>query len=207
MIPLASLVTFAIATAIAGAIPGPTIAVVVAASMRHGTRAGLLTALGAEIAVVTMLFVVAVGLEAVMAFMGWAFEWLKLIGAAYLVYIGWRMFSARPDVASTAGMTERKSRNSFVLQGFVVVWSNPKTLLFLGAFLPHFLVADAPALPQLMVLGAIVVVLATLNDFGYALAAGSLRRLMNEARSRLVMRASGLVLMLGGVWLAVQKKA
>ena len=210
MIPLASLITFAIAAFIAGLVPGPTVAVVVAASVRHGTRAGVLTALGAEIAVVTMLVVVALGLEAVMGFMGWAFEWLKLIGAAYLVYIGWRMFTAKPspsDSAAGEGGVSRKHGNSFVLQGFFVVWSNPKTLLFLGAFLPHFLIPDAPALPQLMVLGAIVIVLAVLNDFGYALAAGRLRRLMTEARSLLVARLSGFILMAGGVWLAVQKKA
>ncbi len=210
MIPLASLITFAIAAVIAGAIPGPTVAVVVAASMRHGTRAGMLTALGAEIAVVTMLIVVALGLEAVMAFMGWAFEGLKLIGAVYLVWLGWRMFTAKPahaDMAPGEGVSGRRSGNGFVLNGFFVVWSNPKTLLFLGAFLPHFLVADAPALPQLMVLGTIVVILAVLNDFGYALAAGKLRGLMTETRSRLVARLSGLVLMAGGIWLAVQKKA
>ncbi len=206
MLSVPTLVTFALATAIAGIVPGPTVAVVVASSVRHGTRAGMLTALGAEIAVLTMLGVVALGLEAVMAFMGWAFEWIKLIGAVYLIYVGWRMLSAR-SASGEAGTDGRPERSGFVLQGFVVVWSNPKTLLFLGAFLPHFIVADTPAPPQLLVLGTIVMLLAAANDFGYALAAGGLRRLMTEARARLVARLSGLVLMAGGVWLALQKRA
>jgi threonine/homoserine/homoserine lactone efflux protein len=205
MLTLPTLLTFALATAIAGLVPGPTVAIIVASSMRHGTRAGMLTALGAETAVLSMLAVVAVGLEAVMAFMGWAFEWIKLVGAAYLIYIGWRMFTAKKDAAGN-GQDLRSKRSNFILQGFFVVWSNPKTLLFLGAFLPHFIVADAPTLPQLVVLGTITMILAVINDFGYALAAGGLRRLMNEARSRLVSRLSGLVLMAGGVWLAMQKR-
>jgi threonine/homoserine/homoserine lactone efflux protein len=204
MLSLPTLFAFALATAIAGIVPGPTVAVVVASSMRHGTRAGVLTALGAEIAVFTMLGVVAIGLEAIMAFMGWAFEWIKLAGAAYLVFIGWRMFSAG---RSKTPPEAEPARNSFVLQGFFVVWGNPKTLLFLGAFLPHFIMTDAPALPQVLVLGAIVVLVAAANDFGYAFAAGGLRRVMTEARSRLFARLSGLVLMGGGIWLALQKRA
>ncbi len=206
MLSLPAIFTFALATAIAGIVPGPTVAVVVANSMRHGTRSGVLTALGAEIAVVTMLGVVALGMEAVMAFMAWAFEWIKLIGAAYLVYIGWRMFTARTPLSETQN-AGKPVGNSFVLQGFLVVWSNPKTLLFLGAFLPHFVIRDAPVLPQLVVLGTIVILLATLNDFGYAFAAGGLRHLMTEARARFVARLSGLVLMVGGIWLALTKRA
>ena len=174
--------------------------------MRHGTRAGLLTALGAELAVLTMLLTVALGLEAVMAFMGWAFEWIKLAGAGYLVWIGWRMFSAKRP-AESGDAPPVAPRKGFVLSGFLVVWSNPKTLLFLGAFLPHFIDAAAPALPQIAVLGAVTLVLATLNDFGYALAAGGLRRVMSAARVHMAMRLSGLALMAGGVWLAASRRS
>jgi threonine/homoserine/homoserine lactone efflux protein len=205
MLSLPTLITFALATAIASVVPGPTVTVVVASSMRHGTRAGILTALGAEIAVMTMLGVIAVGLEAVMGFMGWAFEWIKLVGAAYLVYIGWRMFTAK-QAGNADGEHRQAVRSNFVLQGFLVVWSNPKTLLFLGAFLPQFIMTDAPALPQIIVLGTIVLFIAAANDFGYAVAAGSLRSIMTEARSRLVARLSGLVLMAGGIWLALAKR-
>ena len=206
MLTLPTLLTFALATALAGIVPGPTVAVVVAASMRHGTRAGMLTALGAELAVLTMLLTVAFGLEAVMAFMGWAFEWIKLAGAAYLVYVGWRMFVAsKPD--GSDGVTVQAPRKGFVLNGFFVVWSNPKTLLFLGAFLPHFVDSSAPALPQIAVLGAITLVLAAANDFGYALAASGLRNMLSAARVHLAMRVSGIALMVGGVWLAFSKRA
>lgn len=206
MLSLPTLITFALATAIASIVPGPTVAVIVASSMRHGTRAGVLTALGAEIAVVTMLGVVALGLEAVMGLMGWAFEWIKLAGAAYLVYIGWRMFTAK-QASAPDEHRRRPARNGYILHGFLVVWSNPKTLLFLGAFLPHFIVVDAPALPQILVLGTIVLLIAAANDFGYAFAAGGLRALMTEARSRFAARLTGLVLMAGGVWLAFTKRA
>ena len=206
MLTLPTLLTFALATAIAGIVPGPTVAVVVASAMRHGRRAGMLTALGAELAVLTMLLTVAFGLEAVMAFMGWAFEWIKLAGAAYLVYVGWRMFTAGKP-AEGEGVTPQTPRRGFVLNGFFVVWSNPKTLLFLGAFLPHFIDPSAPAMPQIALLGAITLVLAAVNDFGYALAASGLRRMLSAARVHLAMRVSGLVLMAGGVWLAFSRRA
>ena len=80
-------------------------------------------------------------------------------------------------------------------------------MLFLGAFLPQFVVPGEAAFPQVVVLGAITLAIAALNDFGYAVAAGGLRRVLTSTRVLLVTRVSGLVLMIGGIWLVLQKRA
>src|SRR5690606_174418 len=94
----------------------------------------------------------------------------------------------------------------YVWQGALVNWSNPKTLLFLGAFLPQFIDLGRPAFEQIMILGLIVMAVATLTDLFYAVIAGRARQLLSVARVRMVNRVSGVVLMLGGVWLAFQRR-
>ncbi len=108
-----------------------------------GTKAGLLTILGTEIAVLSMVFIVAVGLEAVMRLVSEAFTIIKLVGAAYLIWIGFKMFasSGKLDVGRPG---ERLPLFRYVWQGALINWSNPKTLLFLGAFLPQFVDMSRP---------------------------------------------------------------
>ena len=178
----------------------------VANSLVGGTRAGALTILGTELSMLSMVLIVALGLEAVMALVSGAFEIIKLAGAAYLVWIGWKMFtsSGRIEIES-AGVRQPLGR--YVWQGALVNWSNPKTLLFLGAFLPQFVNLAEPAFGQIMVLGLIVMAVATATDMFYTVIAGRARGLLTAARVRPMNRVSGIVLMLGGVWLALQRRA
>lgn len=187
-------------------VPGPSVTVVVANSLAGGTRAGLATILGTEISMLSMVFIVALGLEAVMAVVAEAFLIIKLFGAAYLIWIGLKMFtsSGRLDMLSAS---ERLPIGRYIWQGALVNWSNPKTLLFLGAFLPQFIDLGRPAFGQIMILGLIVMAVATSTDSFYAVAAGRARQLLTTARVRLMNRVSGVILMVGGVWLAFLRKA
>ncbi|WP_338723889.1 LysE family translocator [Devosia sp. XK-2] len=205
MIDTAIVLPYILACLLFSLVPGPSVSVVVANSLAGGTRAGLLTILGTEISMLSMVFIVALGLDAVMTFVSGAFEIIKLAGAAYLVWIGWRMFTARGHLELEPG--RRKSELRYIWQGALVNWSNPKTLLFLSAFLPQFVNLSRPAFGQIMVLGLIVMAVATLTDAVYALAAGRARHVLTAARVRMVSRISGVLLMAGGVWLALQKKA
>ena len=206
MIDLAILLPYIAACVLFSIVPGPSVSIVVANSLGGGTRAGLLTILGTELSMLSMVFIVALGLEAVMALVSDAFEIIKLVGAGYLVWIGWKMFTSRGGL-HVAAAEGRSAAGRYVWQGALVNWSNPKTLLFLGAFLPQFVDLDRPAFAQIMVLGLIVMAVATLTDILYALAAGRARLLLTAARVRLLSRVSGLILMLGGIWLALQKRA
>jgi len=186
-------------------VPGPSVTVVVANSLARGTKAGLLTILGTEIAMLSMVFIVAIGMDAVMAVVSEAFTIIKLVGAAYLIWIGWKMFNSTGQL-EMGKSGERMPLVRYIWQGALINWSNPKTLLFLGAFLPQFVDTSRAAFPQIMTLGLIVMVVATATDSIYAVLAGRAREVLTAARVRLMSRVSGVILMIGGVWLALVRK-
>jgi threonine/homoserine/homoserine lactone efflux protein len=206
MFSTASLLTYVMACFILAIVPGPTVTVIVANSLARGTKAGLMNIAGTQVGMLSMVVIVAFGLEAVVNFMAWAFDWVKLAGAAYLVWIGFKMLRSDgtlPQGEKTAARTPLQD----AVQGFLVIWSNPKALIFLGALLPQFVDRTQPAFMQIIVLGLIFMLLASTTDCLYAVLAGRARGLLSTARVRLVSRVSGLILMAGGVWLALQKRA
>ena len=206
MIDLAILLPYVAACFLFSIIPGPSVTVVVANSLARGTKAGVVTLIGTEIAMLSMVVIIALGMQAVMTVVSEGFTIIKLIGAAYLVWVGWKMFSSSGRIeVGQAG--ERLPLVRYLWQGALINWSNPKTLLFLGAFLPQFVDLSRPAFGQIMVLGLIVMAVATLTDTFYAVIAGRARHLLSAARVRLMNRISGVILMIGGVWLALVKKA
>lgn len=206
MIDAAVLLPYVAACFLFSIIPGPSVTVVVANSLARGTKAGVVTLIGTEIAMLSMVVIIALGMQAVMTVVSEGFTIIKLVGAAYLVWVGWKMFTSSGNVeVGEAGESLPLVR--YLWQGALINWSNPKTLLFLGAFLPQFVDMSRPAFGQILVLGLIVMVVATLTDTFYAVIAGQARHLLNAARVRLMNRISGAILMVGGVWLALVKKA
>jgi threonine/homoserine/homoserine lactone efflux protein len=182
-------------------IPGPTVTLIVANSLTHGTRAGLLNVLGTQFGLGLMMLVLAVGLTSLIATMGLWFDWLRLLGAAYLIWLGWKLLRssgglARPSVGPAP-------RGGFVLQGFLVLLGNPKALLWFGAFIPQFVDPSGDYVRQVVLLGLTAMATAALSDGGYALLAGGTRSLMSQRRVRLVSRIGGLCLVGGGAWLAL----
>ena len=153
----------------------------------------------------SMVIIVALGLEVVMGLVSEAFTIIKFVGAAYLVWIGFKMFTSSGKL-EMGQPGERLPLGRYIWQGALINWSNPKTLLFLGAFLPQFVDMSRPAFEQIMVLGLIVMAVATFTDAIYAVLAGSARQLLTQARVRMMNRVSGVILMIGGVWLAFQKR-
>ena len=187
-------------------IPGPTVTLIVANSLTHGTRAGLLNVAGTQLGLAVCIGTVAIGLASVIQSIGWWFDWLRIAGAAYLIWIGWKMFSSSGHL-DLGREAERLPLRRYVVQGAVINWSNPKTLLFLGAFLPQFVDLSRPAFGQIMLLGLIVMAVATTTDCVYAVLAGRMRHVLTAARVRMLNRVSGVVLMIGGLWLALLKRA
>ena len=97
MFSIASLAAFSTACFLLAIVPGPTVSAIVAQSLSRGTSAGLAVLLGTQLANLSMIVVVALGMQAIVAFMGWAFDWVKLIGAAYLIWIGYSMLRSTGD--------------------------------------------------------------------------------------------------------------
>ena len=206
MIDLAILLPYVAACFLFSIIPGPSVTVVVANSLARGTKAGVVTLIGTEIAMLSMVVIIALGMQAVMTVVSEGFTIIKLVGAAYLVWVGWKMFTSSGKI-EVGQPGERLPLVRYLWQGALINWSNPKTLLFLGAFLPQFVDMSRPAFGQIMVLGLIVMAVATLTDMFYAVIAGQARHMLSAARVRLMSRVSGVILMIGGVWLALVKKA
>jgi threonine/homoserine/homoserine lactone efflux protein len=163
-----------------------------------GTQAGL----------VIMIIILALGLETIVRVLGDLFVWLKLAGAAYLVWLGlqlWRANGALGDPDPRKAKT--RSLRGYFWQGFFVIWSNPKALFFFGAFIPQFIEADGNAALQTALLGGIFMLTATLLDSAYAAMAGRAGSLLTRNRVRLVERLSGSFLIGGGIWLALTRRA
>jgi len=100
-----------------------------------------------------------------------AFTVVKWAGAAYLVYLGIRMWRTTPAVAEAAPQAPRKPLRRVFRDGFVVALLNPKTTLFFAAFLPQFMDAHASPLMQTLALGSVFVGVACCTDLFYVLTA------------------------------------
>lgn len=205
MLDNTTLLTFAFACFVLAIVPGPNVTVIIATALQRGVGAGLSIVAGTSIGILSMVFVVALGFEALLGFMGWAFDWIKTIGAIYLIYLGYNMLRASGE-ANTNIRVRREPWFKLAMRGFFVLWSNPKMLLFFGAFIPQFITSGEPAFSSLMILGLIFFGVATFTDTLYAIMAGSLGATLSNTRLKILNRVSGLIVMAGGAWLAVQQK-
>ncbi|HMM91367.1 LysE family translocator [Bradyrhizobium sp.] len=185
-------------------LPGPVVTLLIANGLRHGTRAALINCAGAQTGLAIVICTVAVGLTSLMATMGYWFDWVRFAGAAYLIWVGIKLI--REPVEGVSGdEPPPPPRGGFFLQGFVVLLSNPKILVFFGAFIPQFMDMQKPHLPQVALLGVTFMVIAATTDAIYAVLAGRARRFFSKQRTRLVSRVSGGFMIGGGIWLALTR--
>jgi homoserine/homoserine lactone efflux protein len=199
---LSAYFAFLAATIVLVIVPGPTVTLVIANSLRHGRRAGLLNVAGTQIALAVTVGVVLLGLASLIEAMGAWFFWVRLAGAAYLIWLGVKLLTATGELAAA---TPRTPRGGFLLQGLAVGLSNPKTLLFFGAFFPQFMNPHASFAGQVLIMGATAMIVAAISDSLYAIMASSARAALTRRRARLMSRASGGMLIGGGLWLALAR--
>jgi threonine/homoserine/homoserine lactone efflux protein len=185
-------------------LPGPIVTLLIANGLRHGTRAALTNIAGVQLGLVIALGVVAIGLTSLMATMGYWFDWVRFAGAAYLVWLGIKLIRS-PVEGVSEDAPPPPPRGGFFLQGFVVALSNPKLLVFFGAFLPQFMDLNKDHVSQVAVLGVTFMVIAGLTDATYALLAGRARKFFSARRTRLLSRVSGGFMIGGGLWLALTR--
>ena len=156
MLALEQLIPFALATLVFAAVPGPAILYTAAQTLARGRRGGLMAALGIHLGGMTHVFAAAAGLSAVFKFVPELYAAVKLLGALYLVWLGFRMLRGARSEGGLQG-SGRDARKAFA-ESILVEALNPKTALFYLAFLPQF-VEPAAALPvwaQFLILGWIV---------------------------------------------------
>lgn len=201
MIDLPLFLGFVAASALLVLIPGPNVSLIVANSIAHGTRYGLLTVAGTTAAIVVQLALTAVGMGVALEALAHWFELIRWIGVVYLLVLGIRAWRTPPVLLSQTAPQPRSIR-TIALRGFAISLTNPKTLLFYGAFLPQFIAPDRAMGPQLALLSVTFVLIAGGLDSGWALAAGRARRLLG-IRPKLRNRLTGGFLISAGVGLAL----
>ena len=169
MMSLQAYLAFLAACIVVMIVPGPSVTLIVANSLRHGRRAGLLNVAGGQLGLAIMAAIALMGLASLIAAMGAWFAWVRLAGAAYLIWLGWKLLTAPGE--GEAGGAPRRPRGGFFMQGLAVALSNPKTLLFFGAFFPQFMDAGRDFTTQVSIMAATAMAVAAITDSAYALLA------------------------------------
>jgi threonine/homoserine/homoserine lactone efflux protein len=185
-------------------LPGPVVTLMIANGLRYGTRAALTNIAGVQAGLAIVIGIVAIGLTSLMATMGYWFDWVRFAGATYLVWLGIKLIRFPVEGVKTDELPP-PPRGGFFLQGFVVLLSNPKVLVFFGAFIPQFMDMNRDHVSQVTLLGVTFMVIAGLTDALYALLAGRARTFFSARRTRMVSRISGGFMIGGGIWLALTR--
>ena len=189
---------FIIASFLVVIVPGPTVSLIIANSLRSGVKAGLLNILGTQIGVLILIFLLAIGFEFISTFIDQIIKIIRMFGAIYLIILGIIAFKSKIDLDNNKS---DKYSKRFIFQGLVVILTNPKIFLFLGSFLPQFISLDRPISFQIIYFGLLFVIVATIFDSCYALIFGKFRNLIANKYLEILNLIGGSILILVGIWL------
>lgn len=185
-------------------IPGPNVLIIVATSITQGIERGLMTVTGTSLAMAIQLFIAAILTSSFIQLLANGFIIIKWAGVAYLAYLGLVQIK---HALIAKNLKVQTSASSTFLRGFIVSITNPKTILFFGAFLPQFVSPDGNYLQQITMLSATFFLLAVTLDSCYALFSARLRPLLNNTKyPRFQSGVSGSLLLCASAWLATLRK-
>lgn len=183
MIESGTLAVFAAAALALLVVPGPAVLYIVTRSVHQGRRAGLASVLGIHVGTLVHVLAATIGLSALLVSSATAFTVVKLLGAAYLVFLGVRTLLGRDGAAAEAPAGSVRGRRRDFAEGIVVNVLNPKTALFFLAFLPQFVDPErGHASLQILLLGLTFMALGFVTDSVWALAAGTAGGVLRGSR-------------------------
>ena len=184
-------------------VPGPIVTLVISTGATRGTRAALITVAGSTVGNALLISGIALGLSIVIQHTAMIFDYLRWIGAAYLVWLGiqaWRHAGEGAAMAPPRG-------HVYFRRGFLAAITNPKTIAFFTAFLPQFIDPALPASHQLLVMCSVAITMAALTDCAWGVVAGAGRSFfLQRVSTKWLGRLSGTVLIGGGVWLSLARR-
>jgi threonine/homoserine/homoserine lactone efflux protein len=187
---------FAAASALLLIIPGPTILLVVSYALGQGWRTALPMAAGVALGDFTAMTLSMLGIGALLMASATIFTVLKWIGAAYLVYLGIKLFRSG-GALDARPRTDAASAVKMMGHAWLVTALNPKSITFFVAFLPQFLDRSADFFTQMLIFEVTFLVLAFLNAFGYALVASRARSVVRNPRAVRIFNKTGGTLLVG----------
>ena len=198
-------VAFVIATVIMISLPGPSVLLTVAHSISFGWKRGIVTVTGATTGIAIQLVIAAIGLTSLLNVVAGAFEWIRWAGALYLVYLGikqWRSASGPVELEISP-----VSKKNLFFQGLVITIPNPKSLIFIAAFLPQFINTANPIGLQLVIIVPTFLMITFVVTSVWALIAGIGREFLRSQRAlQSVSRTAGGLMVAAGVGLALARR-
>ncbi len=202
-----NLFAFVSATVLLAITPGPNMSLIIANTLSGGLRTGYMTLAGTGTGLALLAAIATLGMSSIMVLLADWFDLIRWIGAVYLIIIGVRQFCGYwKRRADAAYIPPRVAAHTAYGQGLIVAVSNPKVLLFLGAFFPQFVDRAHDPVPQLALLAAVFVVTLIAVDACYTYAIGRARAALDLHRLSLLDGVAGGLLVAGGLVLATARR-
>ena len=192
------LLYFIIASFLVVIVPGPTVSLIIANSLKSGVKAGILNVLGTQIGVLILIFLLALGFEFISPFVDQIIKIVRILGSIYLIVLGIIAFKTKIDLENNHS---EKYDKRYIFQGFIVILTNPKIFLFLGSFLPQFIDLNYSVSFQIIYFGLLFIIVAAIFDSCYAIIFGKFRNLIANKYLKILNIIGGSILTLVGFWL------
>ena len=193
------IIYFLLASFLVVVVPGPTVSLIIANSLKSGMRAGILNVVGTQIGLIILILLLALGFKAISPFLEEVIKVVRIIGAVYLMTLGYISFTSKnlSDNSEKINKFDKK----FILQGLIVILSNPKAFLFLGAFIPQFIEINQPIGSQIIYFGILFMIVGAIFDGMYAIVFGKFREIIINKYINILNKLGGSLLFFLGIWL------
>ena len=193
------IIYFLIASFLVVVVPGPTVSLIIANSLKSGMRAGILNVVGTQLGLIILILLLALGFKAISPFLVDVIKVVRIIGAVYLMTLGYLSFTSKnlSDNLEKLNKFDKK----FMLQGLIVILSNPKAFLFLGAFIPQFIDINQPIGSQIIYFGILFMIVGAIFDGMYAVVFGKFREIIINKYINILNKLGGTLLFFVGLWL------
>ena len=193
------IIYFLIASFLVVVVPGPTVSLIIANSLKSGMRAGILNVVGTQIGLIILILLLALGFKVISPLLEDVIKAVRIIGAVYLMTLGYLSFTSKnlSDNLEKLNKFDKK----YVLQGLIVILSNPKAFLFLGAFIPQFININQPIGSQIIYFGILFMIVGAIFDGMYAVVFGKFREIIINKYINILNKLGGTLLFFVGLWL------
>ena len=193
------IIYFIIASFLVVVVPGPTVSLIIANSLKSGMRAGILNVVGTQLGLIILILLLALGFKAISPFLEDVIKIVRIIGAIYLMTLGYLSFTSKSLYDNSQKI--KKFDKKFILQGLIVILSNPKAFLFLGAFIPQFININQPIGSQIIYFGILFMIVGAIFDGMYAIVFGKFREIIINKYINILNKLGGSLLFFLGIWL------
>jgi len=195
------LLYFIVASFLVVVVPGPTVSLIIANSLKSGMRAGILNVIGTQFGLIILILLLALGFKAISPFLEDIINVVRVFGAIYLMTLGYLSFTSKSLTDNSKKI--QKFDKKYILQGLIVILSNPKAFLFLGAFIPQFIDINQPIGSQIIYFGILFMIVGAIFDGMYAVVFGKFREIIINKYINILNKLGGTLLFFVGLMLLV----